>query len=137
MGCNLLQKLSIVGLATLSLETAFLAFPSTVKAYPGPDEQCPYGWDTRTNTCLQPDNFDNGGGKLDAACQATAQFQYCQGSVYIGCNSLGFATACRLLQLSYSDPTTFQQIMNAQKACLLDGSQQACNYLAQFKGYYY
>lgn len=50
MGCNLLQKLSIVGLTTLSLETAFLAFPSTVKAYPGPDEQCPYGWDTRTNT---------------------------------------------------------------------------------------
>ena len=74
---------------------------------------------------------------MDAACQATARFDYCQSSVYIGCNSNGFQTACRLLQLSYSDPNTFQQIMNAQKACTLDGDQQACNYLSQFRGTYY
>jgi hypothetical protein len=133
----LLQKLSIIGLATLALETAFLALPSTVKAYPGPDDQCPYGWDTETNTCLPSVPSGPGGGSLDASCQSTAQFKYCQGSVYVGCNSWGSVYACRLLQLSYSDPRTFQAIMNAQKSCNLDGDQQACNYLAQFKGYYY
>jgi hypothetical protein len=141
MRYNLLQKLSLIGFATLSLETAFFALPSTVKAYPGPDEQCPYGWDTSTNppTCLPGpgETSGPGGGNLDAACQATAQFKHCQGAVYVGCNSWGFATACRLLQLSYSDPETFQQIMSASKACNLDGDQQACNYLMQFKGYYF
>lgn len=138
---NLIQKLSLVGFVTLFLETALLVLPSTVQAYPGPDEQCPYGWDTTTNTCLpDPNNSQSqgqGGGNLDAACQATAEFRYCQGSVYVGCNSWGFVTACRLLELSHSDPQTFQQIMDAQKACNLDGNQQACNYLAQFRGYYY
>ena len=135
----ILQKLSIVGLAMLALETAFLALPSTVKAYPGSDSQCPYGWDTETNTCLPPPTpgSGGGGGNLDAACQSTAQFKYCQGSVYVGCNSWGSVYACRLLQLSYSDPGTFQTIMNAQKSCILDLNQQACNYLTQFKGYYY
>jgi hypothetical protein len=138
---NLLQKLSLVAFATLSLETAFLFLPSTVKAYPPePDAQCPNGYDMRTQppTCiLDPyDGGGGGGGNLDAACQATAEFKYCQGAVYVGCQS-GSEMGCRLLELSNLDPNTFQQIMSASRACNLDGNQQACNYIMQFKGYYF
>ena len=133
----LLKRFLIVGFATVLVGTAFLAFPSIVNAYPGPDNECPYGWDTSTNKCLERQNSGSGGGNFDAACQATAQFNYCQGSVYVGCNSFGSEYACKLLQLSYSNPNMFQQIMSAQKACSLDGNQQACNYLMQYKGNYF
>lgn len=129
---NLLRRLSIVGFATVSLGTACLAVPSSVRA-DGPPCLPGYKWDP-TLGCIPA---GPGGGNLDAACQATAKFEYCQGSVYVGCKSWGFATACRLLQLSHSDPQTFQQIMNAQTACNLDGNQQACDYLQQYKGYYF
>lgn len=137
MSLNFLRHCSVVVLVMAFVTLAMPLFPGTASAYPGPDETCPYGWDTTTNTCLQESGSGPGGGNLDAACQATARFDYCQGSVYIGCNSWGFQTACSLLQLSYSDPNTFQQIMNAQKACSLDGDQQACTYLEQFRGRYF
>ena len=125
------------GLLLLLGAWLFFASAPPARAYPGPDAQCPYGWDTRSNTCLQPPAAGNGGGNMDAACQATAQFSHCQASVYIGCNSFGNQYACRLLQLSYANPGGFQQIMNAQKACLLDRNQQACTYLQRFKGTYF
>ena len=134
---NFLRQYPVVVLAIALVTLAMSLYPSTASAYPGPDDQCPYGWNTDTNTCLPAPSSGPGGGNMDAACQATARFDYCQSSVYIGCNSNGFETACRLLQLSYSDPNTFQQIMNAQKACTLDRDQQACDYLSQFKGIYY
>lgn len=132
-----LRRCPILVLAIASVILAMSLYPGTASAYPGPDEQCPEGWDTDTNTCLSVPSSGPGGGNMDAACQATARFDYCQSSVYIGCNSYGFQTACRLLQLSYADPNTFQQIMNAQKACSLDRDQQACTYLGQFGGIYY
>jgi hypothetical protein len=128
---------NVVAIAAVTLVMSL--HPATASAYPGPDDQCPNGWNTDTNTCQPAPGTGSGpgGGSMDAACQATARFNYCQSSVYIGCNSYGFQTACALLQLSYSDPNTFQQIMNAQKACTLDSNQQACSYLSQFKGTYY
>lgn len=96
---------------------------------------CAPGWYYANGQCQQPPAAQ--GGNMDAACQATAEFRYCQASVYIGCNSWGSQYACRLLQLSYSNPGGFQQIMNAQKACSLDRNQQACLYLQQFKGIYF
>ena len=45
---NLLRRLSIVGFATVSLGTACLAVPSSVRAGP---EKCPNGnWDPKTDT---------------------------------------------------------------------------------------
>ncbi len=130
---NFINSLSNCGIATLVIGVAGIALSSTVQAYPGPDNQCPNGWDTNNNTCLSSRSRQT----LDASCQATAQFKYCQGSVYVGCKSYGFTYACRLLQLSYSDPQTFQQIMNASRACNLDRNQSACRYLMQYKGYYF
>ena len=130
-----LRAILVAGLAGAFV--ALLAPPPTAIAFPGPDAQCPYGWDTNTNTCLPNPGAGNGGGSNDAACQATARFDYCQRSVFIGCDTQGNQFACRLLQLSYSDPNTFQQIMNAQKACTLDGDGRACAYLKQYKGVYY
>jgi hypothetical protein len=96
---------------------------------------CAYGWVYANGQC-QPPPSGNGGGSNDAACQATAQFNYCQASVSIGCRVQGFPYACRLLQLSYSNPGQFQQLMNAQRACLY-GNQQACAFLQQFRGIYF
>lgn len=117
------------------------AFALIYIALPGPalaqrsQADCAPGWVYANGQC-QPQPAAQGG-NMDAACQATAQFNYCQGSVYIGCTSFGNQYACRLLQLSRTNPGGFQQIMNAQKACLLDGNQQACAYLQQFKGTYF
>ena len=132
------QSFFIAGLGATAPVCAFLALATTANAFPGPDAQCPHGWDTRNNTCLpDPTGAGNGGGANDAACQATAQFGYCQRSAYVGCWTSRIEFACRLLQLSYADPNTFQQIMSAQKACNLDGNQQACAFLMQYKGVYY
>lgn len=112
-----------------------MASSPVAEAYPGPDAQCPNGWDVQTNTCLQS-SYGPGGGRLDAECQATARFEACQRAVYVGCNSYGSAAGCRLLQLSYSDPNTFQTIMNAQRACITQ-NQQACAYLERYRGLYF
>jgi hypothetical protein len=74
---------------------------------------------------------------MDAACQATGRFDYCQASVNIGCRSFGNAFACRLLQLSNANPAQFQQIMSAQRACMLERNPQACGFLQQFRGLYF
>ena len=81
--------------------------------------------------------FPMEGGRNDAACQATAEFRYCQASVAVGCRGYHFVFACRLLQLSYQNASLFQAIMNAQRACLLDRNPQACRYLQRFRGVYF
>lgn len=132
--------MSVRSYATALAVTLTLVFASTIFA-PGAYAQrsqadCAYGWVFANGQC-QPPPSDNGGGQNDAACQATAQFNYCQASVSIGCRVNGFQYACRLLQLSYSDPGQFQQIMNAQRACVLDRNPQACAFLQQFRGVYF
>ena len=97
---------------------------------------CAPGWVFANGQC-QPPPSGNDGGNNDAACQATAQFGYCQASAYVGCRGNGIGYACRLLQLSYSSPGQFQQIMNAQRACVFDRNPQACAYLQQFRGVYF
>ena len=96
---------------------------------------CAPGWVFANGQCQEPPS-GNGGGNMDAACQATARFDYCQASAYIGCQSFGNQYACRLLQLSQTNQNLFQQIMYAQRACL-GGNQQGCAYLQQFRGMYY
>ena len=101
------SPLGIVVAAVVGTFVAVLVPPPAAIAFPGPDAQCPYGWDTSTNTCLPNPGAGNGGGSNDAACQATARFDYCQRSVFIGCRTSGIEFACRLLALSKSDPITF------------------------------
>lgn len=112
-----------------------LVFPPQAKAQQS-QADCAPGWIYANGQCEQP-RGGNGGGNMDAACQATARFDYCRASVYIGCTSWGNQYACRLLQLANTNPNGFQQIMNAQKACSLEGNQQACAWLQQFRGTYY
>lgn len=126
------RTVALAAAATIAILPA-----SQARAYPGPDAQCPNGWDTESQTCLPPPSSGPGGGRLDAECLATARFSTCQRSVFVGCQSFHFDTACRLLQLSQTDPNTFQQIMSASRACTLDSNQAACGYLERFRGLYF
>ncbi len=129
MWCRSLRVAALAACLSASLVVAPAAEAQQSQA------DCAQGWVFANGQCQQPPS-DNGGGQNDAACQATAEFRYCQASVYVGCRANGFATACRLLQLSYGNPMQFQQIMNAQRACTL-GNPQACAFLQQFRGVYY
>lgn len=125
----------LVVLAGLAVLGAALMLGPPARAQRVP-EDCVQGYVFANGECEEI-RGGNGGGSNDAACVATARFDYCQRSVYIGCNVNRQPYACRLLQLSSQDPNTFQQIMSAQKACTLDGNQQACAYLGQFRGVYF
>jgi hypothetical protein len=129
-----LNKCKLAGVVIISIGLAVI--PKTnAHAYPGPDQYCPAGWNTRYGVCAdRPENagyndkgFGPQGGRLDAHCQATGRFDYCQWAAYIGCNYNRLQNACNLLSLSQQRPDIFLRITWNQKACLLDGNQRACH----------
>jgi hypothetical protein len=68
-------------------------------------------------------------GRLEAACQVTANFNTCLTYYQLWC-SQGFQQSCYMQNLANTNPQFFQQAINANSACLR-GDQNACNWLTQ------
>ncbi len=68
--------------------------------------------------------------RTEAACNATARFSICQGYHQIFCQYYGLQDACKLVNLSQSNPEYYQQLITANKICI-EGNAQACNWLKQ------
>jgi hypothetical protein len=72
-------------------------------------------------------------GRLEAACQVTANFNTCLTYYQLWC-SQGFQQACYMQNLAATNPQFFQQVIAVNSACTR-GDQNACNWLAQQFGY--
>ncbi len=68
-------------------------------------------------------------GRLEAACQVTANFNTCLTYYQLWC-SYGFQKACYFRQLATANPQLFQQAMIANSACTR-GDPSACSWLSQ------
>jgi hypothetical protein len=68
-------------------------------------------------------------GRLEAACQVTANFNTCLTYYQLWCGQ-GFQKACSMSNLAATNPQLFQQAITANSACTR-GDQSACNWLMQ------
>lgn len=82
----------------------------------------------------------NGQGNMEATCLAQARVEICLIYHQFNCQR-GFAAACRLTNIGQNcnggdsqQCKFYQQLLVANRACNLDGNQQACYYLKQ-QGY--
>ena len=115
----------------LALAT-FLASPAPAAAQQDdPPPHCGTYPDGRLRGCA-----GSGQGGMEATCMAQARVDIC---LYFRFNcQRGFALACRMAAVGQNcfggNPqqcSYFQQLLIANRACALDGNQQACGYLRQ------
>jgi hypothetical protein len=81
---------------------------------------------------------NNSANMLEASCLTYADPRYCLPYHQRACQVSGFALACRMVSLGQNctggDPNTcnyYVQILQANRACNLEGNQQACSWMAQ------
>lgn len=74
---------------------------------------------------------------MESACLAQARVEICMRYYQFNCQR-GFAVACRLAAIGQGcyngngqQCQYFQQLLTANRACALDGNQQACMFVRQ------
>lgn len=120
----MLNPLKLSVLVTLfSLVMPLLANAQPYQTYPKADPNNP-------NEEVQ---WNPSVGRLEAACQVTANFNTCFMYYQLWC-SQGFQKACYFQQLANTNPQLFQQAITVNSACTR-GDRNACNWLIQQFGY--
>ncbi|MCO5064548.1 MAG: hypothetical protein M9924_09010 [Rhizobiaceae bacterium] len=107
-----------------------LAFPALANAQSGPCEL-----DASGELYCYSNNSAN---MLEASCLTYADPRYCLPYHQRACQVNGFALACRMTSLGQNcmggDPNQcnyYIQILQANRACNLEGNRQACNWIIQ------
>lgn len=122
-------------LAGILLALGQMAVPPQAQAQQDPPPYCGTYPDGRPRGCS-----GSGEGAMEATCLAQARVDICLTYHRFNCQR-GFQRACRLANLGQNcfggDPGRcryYQQLLTANRACNLEGNQQACFYLQQ-QGY--
>ncbi|KQZ12467.1 hypothetical protein ASD50_12020 [Mesorhizobium sp. Root552] len=107
-----------------------LMFPAAASAQNGPCEL-----DASGELSCYSNNNPN---MLEASCLTYADPKYCLPYHQRACQVNGFALACRMANLGQNcaggDPAGcnyYMQILQANRACNLEGNQQACSWIIQ------